>query len=82
MTKMFEGTTPYDMILSMQQRIINLETQHNRMAMAVHKSEQEFNEALKMLADLQRRHMNLMNNTMKLSAKYGVPLDPYIDQKP
>jgi hypothetical protein len=81
MTKMFDDVTPYDMMVNMQQRIIQLETQHNKMAMAFHQSEQELNQALKMIADLQRRHMNLMNNAMKLSAQHGVPLDPYIDQR-
>lgn len=83
MTKMFtDDYTPYDLMLEMQQRIIQLETQHNKMAVAFHKSEQELTQCLLMLRDLQKRHVNLINNIWQDQARKGVPLNPYIDQEP
>jgi hypothetical protein len=73
--------TPYDLIVEMQQRIIQLETQHNKMAVAFHKSEHELNQCLHMLRDLQKRHINLINNIWQEQARTGRPINPHIDQE-
>lgn len=71
---------PYDKIIELNQRIIQLESAHNNLAMAFHQSEKDLNQALKLITDLQRRHVHFLNNVLKDYAKHGIPLDPHIDK--
>ena len=61
---------PYDMLITLNERLNQLEQAHNNLGRAFQKTERELNTALKSLNHLQRSHLELSQFVAEVALKH------------